>query len=372
MKIQLRNDTTLNWESYNPVLAPGEVGVDITVGKLKVGNGTSTWSQLDYIGSVDLSGYATTTQLNSEANARQLADNNLQGQIDAITASSDVTDIVGTYAELQAYDTSKLTNADIVKVLQDETHNDETTYYRWVITQNVGAWSLIGEEGPYYTKSQADTKFVDLTSQQEITGNKSFNNGLQSPSINSPGTSRNVIKRDMVGADTYSITIGDSAKTTGVYIERGDGQTYTNIDAGNLSSNLPTATASNLGVVKPDGSTITIDANGVISSQAGGPTYTEGSGISITNDEISVDTSVVRTVGNQSIAGNKTFTGQLRGDLRNSNGNIVILRNGNTIYIGDNSSTKIDVQRDNTHYTNIDSGNLGNYISAVNINGGNA
>ena len=267
MKIQLRNDTTSNWELHNPILAPGEVGVDITLGKLKVGNGTSTWSQLDYIGSVDLSGYATTTQLENETTARQLADNNLQGQIDAITASSDVTDIVGTYAELQAYDTSSLTDGDIVKVLQDEAHSGEATYYRWIITGGVGAWNLIGEEGPYYTKLQADTKFVDLTSQQEITGYKRFNNGLQSPSINSPGTSRNVIKRDMIGPDIYSITIGDSAKTTGVYIERGDGQTYTNIDTGNLSSNLPTATTNNLGIVQPDGTTITIN-NGVISSNA--------------------------------------------------------------------------------------------------------
>jgi hypothetical protein len=31
------------------------------------------------------------------------------------------------------------------------------TYYRWVITGGVGAWSYIGQEGPYYTKSEIDT-----------------------------------------------------------------------------------------------------------------------------------------------------------------------------------------------------------------------
>lgn len=89
------------------------------------------------------------------------ADNGLQQQIDAITAASDVTDIVGTYAELQAYDTSSLPNNNIIKVLQDESRDDETTYYRWVITGGVGAWVLIGEEGPYYTIAAADATFQE-------------------------------------------------------------------------------------------------------------------------------------------------------------------------------------------------------------------
>ena len=103
------------------------------------------------------------TAIQSEVTNRQNADNNLQSQIDAITASSDVTDIVGTYAQLQAYDTTGLAPNSIIKVLQDENQNDETTYYRWVITDGVGSWVLIGEEGPYYTKSQADSTFVPQT-----------------------------------------------------------------------------------------------------------------------------------------------------------------------------------------------------------------
>lgn len=98
---------------------------------------------------------ANTTAISNETTARQGADANLQSQIDAITASSDVKDIVGTYAQLQAYDTSTLGNNDIIKVLQDETHSNETTYYRWNATTQ--QFTLIGEEGPYYTKSQTDT-----------------------------------------------------------------------------------------------------------------------------------------------------------------------------------------------------------------------
>lgn len=98
---------------------------------------------------------ALNSAISGEAIARQNADNGLQSQIDAIVASSDVKDIVGTYADLQAYDTSTLGNNDIIKVLQDETHSNETTYYRWSTTTNL--FTLIGEEGPYYTKAQSDT-----------------------------------------------------------------------------------------------------------------------------------------------------------------------------------------------------------------------
>lgn len=52
--------------------------------------------------------------------------------------------------------------------------------------------------------------------------------------------------------------------------------------------------------------TIALDAGG-----GGGSTYTAGSGIDITSDVISVDNTVVRTSGAQSIAGYKTFTSDL-------------------------------------------------------------
>ena len=94
--------------------------------------------------------------LSAETSARRNADIGLQGQIDAITSSSDVKDIVGTYTELQNYDTSTLGNDDIIKVLQDSTHNNAMTYYRWIISGGAGSWQYIGEEGPYYTKSEAD------------------------------------------------------------------------------------------------------------------------------------------------------------------------------------------------------------------------
>lgn len=88
------------------------------------------------------------------------AANNLQEQIDAMTSASDVFDVVGTYAELQAYDKSTVPLNDIIKVLQDSTHNNAATYYRLVETSGATEWQYIGQEGPYYTKSEIDTDFA--------------------------------------------------------------------------------------------------------------------------------------------------------------------------------------------------------------------
>ena len=98
---------------------------------------------------------ATTTALGEEITARENADINLQRQIDSIVASSDVVDIVGTYTDLQNYDTSKLGDNDIIKVLDDSTHSNATSYYRWL--KHTSTWQYIGSEGPYYTKSETDT-----------------------------------------------------------------------------------------------------------------------------------------------------------------------------------------------------------------------
>ena len=81
----------------------------------------------------------------------------LQTQIDAIVSSSDVFDVVGTYAELQAYDISTVPVNDIIKVLVDSTHDNAATYYRCVESGGVKSWSYIGSEGAYYTKAETDT-----------------------------------------------------------------------------------------------------------------------------------------------------------------------------------------------------------------------
>lgn len=48
VQIKLRRDTAANWLSVNPVLASGEPGYETDTRKIKYGDGSSTWSVLNY------------------------------------------------------------------------------------------------------------------------------------------------------------------------------------------------------------------------------------------------------------------------------------------------------------------------------------
>lgn len=47
-RLQFRRGTAAEWTSGNPVLAPGEVGLELDTGKFKIGNGLVSWTTLDY------------------------------------------------------------------------------------------------------------------------------------------------------------------------------------------------------------------------------------------------------------------------------------------------------------------------------------
>ena len=108
--------------------------------------------------------------VDTEKTAREDADEDLQSQIDALSASSDVKDVVGTKAELDAYDKSTLGDNDIIKVLNDESQNDARTYYRYNATTQT--FTLIGSEGVSYTKAETnallDEKQDELTAGEGI------------------------------------------------------------------------------------------------------------------------------------------------------------------------------------------------------------
>lgn len=50
-RIQLRRDTTANWERVDPILEDGEPGLDITTNQIKYGDGSSPWTLLPYASS---------------------------------------------------------------------------------------------------------------------------------------------------------------------------------------------------------------------------------------------------------------------------------------------------------------------------------
>ena len=77
-KIQLRRDTTTNWTTANPVLSAGEVGVNLTTGQIKIGNGTSTWNQLSYYAGGDVENGDGVGWRFEESTGLRFPDNTLQ------------------------------------------------------------------------------------------------------------------------------------------------------------------------------------------------------------------------------------------------------------------------------------------------------
>lgn len=245
--------------------------------------------------------------ITAEATTRESADNALQSQIDAITAASDVVDIVGTYAQLQAYNTSALQNNDIIKVLSDESRDDETTYYRWIITGGAGAWSFIGEEGPYYTKSEADSTFVPLA--------RTINNKALSQNITLAASDVGALPADtQIGNGTITLTQGGVQK--GVFTLNQTESTTIDFDAAGstitIDSSLSTSSENPV-----QNKVITTELNkkieGITSSDvttALGYTPYNASNPNgyITSEDL--PTNYVTTDTAQDISGRKTFLGE--------------------------------------------------------------
>lgn len=70
VRIQMRRDSAANWTSNDPLLAEGEMGLELDTGRWKIGNGTSPWSVLVYSNQI-YSGASVITD-NSASNALRI------------------------------------------------------------------------------------------------------------------------------------------------------------------------------------------------------------------------------------------------------------------------------------------------------------
>jgi hypothetical protein len=67
-QIQLRRGTTIQWDAANPVLADGEIGIDSTTRQIKIGDGYTAWSNLQYgLATTVADGSVTEAKLNPNA-----------------------------------------------------------------------------------------------------------------------------------------------------------------------------------------------------------------------------------------------------------------------------------------------------------------
>ncbi|CAB4125145.1 hypothetical protein UFOVP53_68 [uncultured Caudovirales phage] len=95
-QIQFRRDTTANWTATNPILAQGELGLDLTLNRFKIGDGTTHWNLLTFTSSIDATSLKIANDL-SDLNNTTTARSNL-GLGTAAVANSGDFDAAGTAA----------------------------------------------------------------------------------------------------------------------------------------------------------------------------------------------------------------------------------------------------------------------------------
>ena len=83
VRIQLRNDSAINWATKNPILAQGEIGIESDSRKLKIGDGINTWNHLIYYQFGDALGY-------SQSGGYTGTGQDLKDEIDAISSGTGV------------------------------------------------------------------------------------------------------------------------------------------------------------------------------------------------------------------------------------------------------------------------------------------
>lgn len=69
---QLRRGLSSTWKNNNPLLLAGEPGYELDTHKVKIGDGTSYWKDLPYIGEHNIVSYATHIEFPSVGNVNYL------------------------------------------------------------------------------------------------------------------------------------------------------------------------------------------------------------------------------------------------------------------------------------------------------------
>lgn len=59
IQIQLRRGNANQWTTQNPILAQGELAVELDTSKFKIGDGIKHWNQLPYVDNQNKLGYLT-------------------------------------------------------------------------------------------------------------------------------------------------------------------------------------------------------------------------------------------------------------------------------------------------------------------------
>jgi hypothetical protein len=170
VSLQLRHDTKANWEKFaeqekDPILLDGEIGIEVnpedpSKNKVKIGDGVSRWTQLDYFYDIEAIIALALSQVpkgctvyQKEKTATETTDSSILATIenpqngDVTIITTKLTPKAGA-AAVETQKSSYIYDATIARKIEiegeDGTKTEETVYGDWVaITGNVDASKVI-------------------------------------------------------------------------------------------------------------------------------------------------------------------------------------------------------------------------------------
>lgn len=214
----------------------------------------------------------------------------VEDEVEELKNNPDVVDIVDTYADLQNYPTSGLTDKDVVRVITDETKGGLSSYYRWN-SPNPG-WNFVGViPGGDGIKELSSADYNYPTENPDRVALWLLDNGVYTAPAGV-----------MVAASTTSypwyntsdktILVGGSDTVKGIYTFL-NGKTdvvTTQVSDGTEADEYTLLKSNQVLQTTGQSTTDTMSQKAItdaIAGGGGGTTYTAGDGIDITNDIIS-------------------------------------------------------------------------------------
>lgn len=253
-------------------------------------------------------------------------------------------------------------------------------------------------DGALTATAQTPTNMVTTDTAQDITGVKNFKSGIVADGyVNSTGLSdlayTDTNRNPHVGNVNRTLTIHTNPTLNSRILIDDGTNTYYGLHTGNLTAEGAKATTDSVGLVKPDGTSITVADDGTISAVNSGSGDVTAAGDNVFSGANTFSGNNTFTATN-TFSGSSTFTGTFQCSKRASlNNGLNIMKmsiyqgdgaNNNTINLGGKASEglvvealartderprqgTIQIKAGSTLYAVIDSGNLGSYVDGTTV-----
>ena len=238
-RIQLRRGIASSWTSSNPILASGEVGIETDTNKIKIGDGSSNWTELDYFADVYAASASIIAYINSEIgdlidSAPALLDtlNELAAAIgDDPSFFSNIATTINSASATAYASASAYTNAQINALTTSDIEEGSRLYFtnQRALDATAGATSSASayalSQANSYTNS-ASVSLVNYTDSQ-ISALDVFSNIATSPSTQLITGDSNSDTLTFVAGENISITAASASDS----ITINSTGNYTNVDS---------------------------------------------------------------------------------------------------------------------------------------------